>query len=352
MNKTVYRFSFAVLGLVLAFSCRSVVHDTEELVDPWTRERTPVNFRLESQVGAAVISDNWRNDQEGSITVSLLTGMLNMSSVKVVALDFKFPDSEFCPTASIGPGDKLDLSSGKASFTVTAHSGETRTYTVTYDSFSDPLEGVYTMAPRSGLLDGGSAADPFVIIGCWDGEEVMSTLQDKSWHWGDGYQPADEKDNVFSFRLEDFDSETGDTFGTVVNLAGDDGKYANFVYNNSVDINDKYRIIPVGKARWSKPSNGNGTVVIYDYDDTAYSTPVVSFQVLESGTYTYHAETNAKTVEVADKAFVRTFPGPFNNPDWNYDDARWFYRYLKEIFWLVKKDSDAALPNHADYLAD
>ena len=95
--KKIYRHLFlaAVASMALA-SCTEEPRNTEELVDPWLRERTPVNLRLESQIGAAVITDNWRNDEEGSVTVSLITGGLDMSAVKVVALDFKYPDSEFC----------------------------------------------------------------------------------------------------------------------------------------------------------------------------------------------------------------------------------------------------------------
>ena len=109
--KKIYRHLFlaAVASMALA-SCTEEPRNTEELVDPWLRERTPVNLRLESQIGAAVITDNWRNDEEGSVTVSLITGGLDMSAVKVVALDFKYPDSEFCPTASIAPGSTLDFS--------------------------------------------------------------------------------------------------------------------------------------------------------------------------------------------------------------------------------------------------
>ena len=113
-------------------SCGQEKRDTEELVDPWLRERTPVGFRLESQIGAATITQDWRHDDQGSVYVQLVTGSLDMSAVKVVSIDFAYPESEYCPTASIGKGSVLDLSDGTAEFTVTAYNGETRTYTVTY----------------------------------------------------------------------------------------------------------------------------------------------------------------------------------------------------------------------------
>ena len=114
MKNSVLHTALAALLVPALFSCTEEPRNTEPLVDPWLRERTPVNLRLESQIGAAVISDDWRNDAEGSIVVNLITSGLDMSAVKVEALDFKFPDSEFCPKASVAPGGTLDFSSGTA----------------------------------------------------------------------------------------------------------------------------------------------------------------------------------------------------------------------------------------------
>lgn len=227
------RHLFLAVAAVLALSsCEDEPRNTEELIDPWLRERTPVNLRLESQIGEAVITDNWRNDAEGSVVVSLITGDLDMSAVKVVALDFEYPDSEYCPVASIAPGSIVDLSGGTADFTVTAYNGETRTYTISYSQFKDSLEGTYVFTPVGGLLDSSAPLSAFIIHGGWDDAEVRSTAMDKWWHWGDGYMPTDEDDNVLSFRLEEADAETGATFGTLVNEAGPDGKYANYMYDN------------------------------------------------------------------------------------------------------------------------
>ena len=330
MKKFVLRTALAALLMPALFACTEEPRNTEPLVDPWLRERTPVNLRLESQIGAAVISDDWRNDGVGSVVVNLITGGLDMSAVKVQALDFKFPDSEFCPTASIGPGSTLDLSSGSASFVVTAHNGETRTYTVTYTQFKDPLEGTYTFTPVGGILDGSAPACAFIIVGGWDGAVVRSTVMDKWWHWGSGYMPTDEDDNTLSFRLEGADPETGATYGTLVNTPGDNGLYANYMYGNSIDVNDKYRIFPAGKSRWGKLGVDSKVLYIFDYADEGYTTPLYGVELLEAGNHEY-AGVN---FDVPNLAFGRSFPGPFNT------------------FWLVKKDADTPLPNHSDYLAD
>ena len=348
MSTFVNRFVLGAVTLVAALACTEEPRNTEPLVDPWLRERTPVNLRLESQIGAAVISDDWRNDGVGSVVVNLITGGLDMSAVKVQALDFKFPDSEFCPTASIGPGSTLDLSSGSASFVVTAHNGETRTYTVTYTQFKDPLEGTYTFTPVGGILDGSAPACAFIIVGGWDGAVVRSTVMDKWWHWGSGYMPTDEDDNTLSFRLEGADPETGATYGTLVNTPGENGLYANYVYNNSIDVNDKYRIFPAGKSRWGKPGVESKVLYIFDYADEGYTTPLYGVELIEAGNHEY-AGVN---FDVPNLAFGRSFPGPFDVIDYNWPDTRWFTDNVRNTFWLVKKDADTPIPDHSDYLAD
>ena len=347
MNCIYKRVAPALLVLLGAFSCTKAVHNTEPLTDPWTRERTPVNLRLESQIGAAVIANDWKNDAVGTIGVNLITSSLDLSKVRVESLDFKFPDSEFCPKASIGPGSKLDLSGGSASFVVTAYNGETRTYTVTYTSFQDPLEGVYSFTPMSGILDAANAPkSAFVVIGGWDGAVVGSTVMDKWWHWGAGYRPTDEDDNILSFRLEKADPETGATFGTLVNTPGPNGLYANYLYNNETDMNGQYRLFPAGKGRWGK--SGSGSIDIYAYEDTEYTTPLHQVEIREAGEYPIN---DTRVLTVSDLAFVRSFPGPFNNNvgDWN-NDARWYVDNLRYVIWLVKKDGDTPLSNHGDLL--
>ena len=348
MSTFVNRFVLGAVTLVAALACTEEPRNTEPLVDPWLRERTPVNLRLESQIGAAVISDDWRNDGAGSVVVNLITGGLDLSAVRVQALDFKFPDSEFCPTASIGPGSTLDLSSGSASFVVTAHNGETRTYTVTYTQFKDPLEGTYTFTPVGGILDGSAPACAFIIVGGWDGAEVRSTVMDKWWHWGTGYMPTDEDDNTLSFRLEGADPESGATYGTLVNTPGENGLYANYVYNNSIDVNDKYRIFPAGKSRWGKPGVDSKMLYIFDYADEGYTTPLYGVELIEAGNHEY-AGVN---FDVPNLAFGRSFPGPFDVIDYNWPDTRWFTDNVRNTFWLVKKDADTPIADHSDYLAD
>ena len=53
MKKFVLRTALAALLVPALFACTEEPRNTEPLVDPWLRERTPVNLRLESPIGAA-----------------------------------------------------------------------------------------------------------------------------------------------------------------------------------------------------------------------------------------------------------------------------------------------------------
>lgn len=334
----------AGVSLLSFAACKPAERNTEPLVDPWTRERTPVNFRLESQIGAAVITGDWRHDETGKINVSLITGALDMSAVKVVALDFKFPESEFCPKSSIKAGDTIDLSSGSASFTVTAYNGETRTYTVTYDQFKDPLEGCYVHDPIGGILDGSAPMCSAIVIGGWTDAVVLSTLMDKWWHWEGDYSCTLEQDNTLSFLLTKADSETGQTFGTLVNTPGDDGKYTNYMYNGSRDVNDKFRIFPVGSSRWSK--DGTGNITIYDKDDEEYQNPLYVVVPVSAGAHSYAG----KDINVPSYAFMidHKLTPDQEVIDYNWPDTRWMADNVRYSFWYVKKTSDEPLANHAE----
>lgn len=149
MQKIVSYVLSCLLGLLLT-GCYEHDSSAPDMVDPWLRERTPVSFRLESQIGAAVITDDWRHDDSGAISVQLVLGSIaDMSRVQVTEIEFAYN-----ATASVRPGSTLDLSSGGDSFVVTAENGEQRTYTVTYTVFKEPFEGVYVHDPIAGILDG------------------------------------------------------------------------------------------------------------------------------------------------------------------------------------------------------
>lgn len=366
--KNIFRNLFLIVFAISTLSsCDEKARNTEELVDPWLRERTPVNLRLESQIGPAVITTDWRRDEVGSITVSLLPTNIDLSAVKVVALDFEFPESEFCPTANIKPGDTIDLSDGSAEFVVTAKSGEIRTYTIVYTVFTDPLEGCYSFTPVGGIMDTTHGYDcGCVMIGGFEKWITLCQVMDKHWLWDYNrvYWPQNEDDNTLSFRLEKADDITGETYGTIVNTPGPDEKYADYRFKKSkddstpsYDINNEYRLIPIGKSRWAK--HGDGFITIYAYDDTLYENPLHKLELLSKGEHVFwedaldsNGQSAAKTVNVPELALHRSFgEGPFNNKTDDWSDARWYVNNIRNVFWLIKKDSDNPLENHDEYLA-
>ncbi len=379
MKKIFRNLFLTVAALAALSSCDKKARNTEELIDPWLRERTPVNVRLEAQVGPAVITSDWRTDEVGSVSVSLVTTGLDMSAVKVVALDFQYPESEFCPTASIKPGDTIDLSDGDAEFVVTSKSGEIRTYTISYSVFSDPLEGTYSFTPVGPLMADAIGKHEYncacVMIGGFEKYITLCQVMDKHWLWGMGnydgiHWPLNEDDNILSFRLDKVDDITGYTFGTVVNTPGADGKYADYILKDSngkdsngdavvsYDINDEYRLIPRGKARWAK--YGDGYITIFDFEDKDYKAPLHKLELLESGEYKFwsealdsNGESAEKTVNVPSLALHRSFgEGPFANGTNNWGEERWYVNNIRNVFWLIKKDTDSALEDHDKYLAE
>lgn len=338
--------AIAALGLA---SCSQMEHDTEPLADPWTRERTPVNVRLEGQIGAAAISDDWRNDAVGTISVSLITASLDLSKVKVVALDFQFPDSEFCPSSSLKAGDTVDLTSGSTTFVVTAYNGETRTYTLRYEVFSDPLVGTYVHEPVAGILDATNAPKcSSIIAGGWTGAYVISQTMDKYWQWDavGTEKPTAENDNIISFMLTDADAETGLTRGTLLNLAGDDGLYANYTFKGVDDVNHLYRILPKGASRWAKDEAGK--VHIYAKEDVNYENSLYSFSILTAGDCKPIAEYD-KTFTIPTMAFARNFTLAKEDEvvDNNWPDTRWMRDNFRFSCWLVKRSSDSPVDGHA-----
>ena len=64
MKKFVLRTALAALLMPALFACTEEPRNTEPLVDPWLRERTPVNLRLESQIGAAVMAAHGKTFEE------------------------------------------------------------------------------------------------------------------------------------------------------------------------------------------------------------------------------------------------------------------------------------------------
>lgn len=327
-------------------SCKKEPRNTEPLIDPWLRERTPVNLRLESQIGAAVITDDWRHDDVGSVMVTLVTGSLDLSAVKVIALDFAFPESGFCPTASIKAGDTVDLSSGSTSFVVTSCNGETRTYTIRFEAFVDTVEGTYSFVKNCCWVYGGNMAS-------WGGTHIMS-FEDKNWNFPNKNY-AWEDDNVLTITCTGADAETGDTYGIIENNAGADGKYASFATNKWGNLSHFYRCIPEGKGTYFKKlSTGEITFKGTYVDENGATVDVEkTCTIWEAGAHgplaeiyaddLAHGGADAKVLTIPDGQCAFAFKIPADTPglviknDTAWDDVDKFVNFPKFFFVLAQK---------------
>lgn len=208
MQKSILLFLCAVSGTLLA-GCYENDSSGPDMVDPWLRERTPLGFRVESQVGEAVITDDWRHDETGTIRFQLVTGgIADMTKVKVEEITLQYNAK-----ASVQAGSTIDLSSGSCDIVVTAETGETRTYTVSYDPFVEPFEGVYDMDydvnnHDESQYENGNAFALWFFGGSNDGCYCQSLMW-KHWNWNGGYKPMVEDDNVLTITLTGVDSQTG-----------------------------------------------------------------------------------------------------------------------------------------------
>jgi len=297
-----------VLILIFFYSCDSNQRDVQELIDPWLRERTPIAFKVEGQVGEAVIVNNWRKDEDGSINVTLISSAINdLRNVQVLSLELQYN-----ATSSLGVGGTLDLSDGSDSFVVEAESGETRTYVVTFDEFYEPIVGDYAVEQL--WLYGGTGPEY--------GGGAVWPMMEKSWRWNVDGKPTAEEDNIISLVLKGVNEETGDTYGTCYNDAGPDGMYASFIYDDrnwvKHDLKHFYRCIPEGEGEWEKNSQ-TGVITFISKEGVRRSCTL-----LTAGT---HAFDQYKSITIEKLAF--NFPvteGVEDNWDviWQ-DDAKYLH---------------------------
>lgn len=343
----------AVMVLVL-FSCKEEARNTEPLTDPWLKERTPKIIRVESQVGKAVITHNWRNDNEGAISVMLIATNVDLSAVRITQLEL--PEGA---SATIAEGDTLDFEGDETpQFTVTSENGLTRTYTVQYEAFNEPLEGTYKMNVLSGILGGGNPSS-IAVIGSFPGNVTVSTVGDKGWNFPTSGNK--DNDNIITFKLIDVDDETGVTSGTCVHHYGPDATYQEYTWNSRPEWGDRngyYRNVPIKQTRWEKRvekvgDNDVTRVYFFDYETGEELKDVNDgpqyADILGAGTYTY-PEDEGKSMTVAYQAFHRQWPGPYTSVLNEWSDYRWLFWNIRHTFVLVEKTSEVAHPDHESWL--
>lgn len=125
--KRLLRFLPVAVSILTCFSC---VNNTEQPKDPFdvlSSDKTPTAFTLEGQQDLAIIMDDPEDDAAGTISVVIEVREVDLESLTVE--DIRLPRGT---VATIARGDEIDLSSGTATFNVTAEDGSTRVYTIEY----------------------------------------------------------------------------------------------------------------------------------------------------------------------------------------------------------------------------
>jgi hypothetical protein len=263
------------------------------------------------QIGPAVI------DRDAStVTVRVLVQATNdFTKVKpTVIASYK---SNIAPAS--GAEVNFANASNEATYSVTSETGEKRDWKVILQPFSEALLGTFKITSLS--LYGGTGPE-------YGGGAVLK-LSDKPWDWPAADGPSAEEDNTLTFTYTGVTAD-GNTYGSVVNSAGPDGKYANFQYvqNPPTDVNGFYRKIPKGDGSWLH--NYANNTITFTFADKSTST--CTFEA--AGTTSLG---NGLSKTITDNAFKFILNGvdDYNNIYSDYDK---FVKHPR-IYWIdVKKN--------------
>ncbi len=263
MNK-IYNTIALIAVILLSVSCeRDIMSDIED--GKWNNERSIINISFEGQAGKSTIGRDTNN--EGFVSFMFNEEGKDKSKIKIRSLELSVGASS---DYKVGDVLNFDNDENVALITVTSQTGEKRIWKITYIPFADELIGTWEVTTLS--LYGGAWPE-------YGGSSAFQDIAERAWNWeNDGTGPIAEYDNTLTFTLEGI-AENGDTYGTLVNDAGSDGKYANFIFiddpdgaRTPVDVNYRYRKIPIGESKW-KRNSAQGTIIFTDsegIETTAY----------------------------------------------------------------------------------
>ena len=261
------------------------------------------------QVGPATI-----NQDSSKVYVKILMqGTPDFSKVTPTII------TSYKSTVSPASGSTINFAknNNQATFTVTAQSGQTRTWTVVLVPFTENLLG--TWAIQDLTVYGGTGPEY--------GGGAVFTLESKN-VWDPRTGPNAELDNTLTFTYTGV-TANGNTTGSCVNNAGPDGLYANFIYtqNPQTDVNNFYRQIPQGTSTWVHDYTANNVT----FTDANGKVTTCTFN--GAGTVSLG---NGLSKTITDNAFTFTLNG---TDDWNhiYSD---FDKIVQRprVYWIdVKK---------------
>lgn len=228
-----------IIFLLLAVSFSACQKDPMSEINDgaWNHERNILNIKFDGQVGNAVIT---RNRDAANIRFTYNP----ISKHPISAVPVSLLEISYGATASIQRGSVLDFDNetSTATIRVTPVNGEPLDWTVTLEPFVEELLGTWNV--KSLYVYGGTGPE-------YGGGAILR-MAEKPWCWPADYGPDREEDNKLIFTLTEITPE-GNTKGKIVNDAGFDGKYADFIFvakTPNVDVNRFYRTIPKGEGTW------------------------------------------------------------------------------------------------------
>ena len=230
----------AMIGLSLASCQKDPLATIEE--GSWNKEKQLIRISFENQAGDATISINTDDISKGTANVTVVNPDM-AAGLKLTKLEVSYGAK-----ASIAVNDLVKFDSNNSTVvTVTGHDGGVRTYTVTVTPLTEPFDGTWKINEFD--IWGGTGP-------VYGGGNFASFTADPSW-FNATTGPKAELDNTLVFTLSGV-NEAGQTYGTLKNNAGSDGKYASFVWAASVpngqtvtDVNYNFRRIPEGESTWT-----------------------------------------------------------------------------------------------------
>lgn len=302
-----------MLTLATMFACQK--DPMSEITDgKWNKERNIINISFEGQVGQTIIT---RTGNTATINFTYNNiGYPNLSAVKISTLEISYGAS-----IPVKAGGTLNFENTNktAVIPVTPANGDPLEWELILTPFNETILGTWDI---TGLYVYGGTGPAY-------GGSGVVKMSDKPWCWPATEGPDKEQDNFLTFTLGGITSD-GNTYGTVVNNAGTDGSYANFIYivkTPNIDVNNFYRTIPKGDGKWAR-NYAAGTVTFTFADGTAKLSTFSGAGTVNLG--------DGKSRIITDNAFSFSLIGV---DDWGniYNDYDKFVKNPRKYWVDVKK---------------
>lgn len=308
-----HNYIIMIMVVAVTFACQT--DPLFEIKDgEWNKERNILAISFENQIGNPTIK---REGNTATIDFTCnTTNLPNLSAIKLNLLEVSYMAS-----ASVKAGDALNFDNAdkKVVIDVTPANGEPLQWIIILHPFDEELLGTWDV---KGLYVYGGTGPAY-------GGAYVAKMTDKAWNWSATDGPGAEQDNSLTFTLVGVNEE-GNPYGNIVNNAGADGKYANFMFISktpAIDLNGFYRTIPKENGTWLR-NYTTGTVTFTFTDGTSKTCSFVNPGTIDLG--------DGKSRTITEKSFQFTLKGV---DDWGsiYSDYDVFAKNPRKYWVDIKK---------------